>query len=738
MGGYWIFPTITFAIILNFILSQQLLLIFVLGFWIVRIYFLHNRLISVWSLTFAIIAIFFGVYTQRIDQKIIIPESKVIVVDPNTVKVNGDLVQMRGNAQHVPVLVTAKLSSAEQKKEIARNTHWFKLKIEGDYEQIDPPHNIAEFNYQQFEHRQKHCDATIFLKKFSPQLIKENWWQKILSYKRKISLYFESFPKYSRFFFKMMIDDYEDLISKDDLSRLGLLSLFSLSGLQLHLWLTTWQKLGARLRITVEWVKCFSLLFLLIIIFFHWGKIGLNRSAIFLFVSQFMTLFKRKFSGLDIWAFTFFGFLLIRPYLLFSLGGSLCILITFFMQTKKREGRIITSIKINLLMLPVIFQQVFVWNIMSLGTNFLFFPIVSFLFPVFCLNMIFHFPLFDEFINFIYWILYCTLTRLTEFKSLDLVFGQIPIWASLILVILGLLILSKKGWQWRKINGLLTLYLLLFIGIHFPFSGRVIMIDIGQGDSFLIETPFHRQVILVDTGGKLKFNNTGWHERKSKALVNTVTLNYLHSRGINHLDAVITTHQDADHIGDLPELIKHIRIDRLIYGDGIMANSHYRKKVLPLKKTTHFIPVLAGKVVDVKGLKLKILNPIEPGLGENTDSVTFLAHIGQLDFLFTGDLDIEGEKRILQKYSVKADVLKVGHHGSKTSTSPEFLQAVKPKIAWISVGRKNRYGHPSPEVLKEFEKEKIPWFATKDVGMVYYEYNPLRNELKSFVKNGSK
>ena len=127
-----------------------------------------------------------------------------------------------------------------------------------------------------------------------------------------------------------------------------------------------------------------------------------------------------------------------------------------------------------------------------------------------------------------------------------------------------------------------------------------------------------------------------------------------------------------------------------------------------------------------------------PGKGENTDSITFLTQLGGLKFLFTGDLDQVGERRILSHYSLQADILKVGHHGSKTSTSIDFLKAVKPKLAWISAGRNNRYNHPNPETLKRLHQQKIPWLITKDQGMVYYQYSLLKKEMKWFQNNGFK
>ncbi|BDR59271.1 DNA internalization-related competence protein ComEC/Rec2 [Xylocopilactobacillus apicola] len=737
MRGYWIFPTLLFISLLYLVLSPQILLGILVICCLVRIYFLRNRLIWFWSFIFAIFALSWGCYSRYVDSQIQLPKTTEVLVNPNDVKVNGDLLQMRGTAGKIPVLMTAKLQSEAEKKGFAQITYWFTVTVYQDYKGIDAPRNEAEFNYQKFEHRQKGCNLRVSLGEFEINKVNENFGQRLLGLKKKFSLYLTTFPRYSQYFLKLLIGQQDDLLGKDRLSRLGLLSLFALSGMQLYFWLSMWQSLGARMRITATKVNIFCLCFLILIIFFNQGNVGLTRSAIFLAVSRLMMILKRRYARLDVWSFTFIAFLVERPFLLESLGGILSFLITFFMQVKKPENRLVTNVKINLLMLPVILQQVFVWNFLSIFLNFLFFPVISFLFPLFCLNLILHFPLFDQGVNFICWILYRILDQLSNLQFFEIVFGQISVTVALMLVLSGLLIFSKKGWSKLALTGLASCYLVLFLYIHFPLTGRVVMFDIGQGDSFLIETPFHKQVILIDTGGKVGLDKEPWQERTSKSRVETVTLNYLHSRGINHLDAVITTHQDADHIGDLPVLIKNMRIDRLIYGEGILQNKNYRKKVEPLKNTAKFIPVLAGQTVKIKGQELKILHPSTPGPGENNDSVTFLTHLGQLTFLFTGDLERDGEKQVLKQFSVQADVLKAGHHGSKTSTSKEFLEAVSPKIAWISAGRNNRYGHPSPETLNKLTQKNIPWLATLDVGMVYYEYNAFKNEMKSF-KHGSK
>lgn len=738
MNGYWIFPTLLFIGIFYLSFGGCKFLICLILFWLVRLYFLKNRQVWFWSGVFALLAGSWGWYCSQATSNFVRPTAQWVLVNPNQVQVNGDLVQFQGKANRIPVLITAKINSAQQKSQISKNTHWFKVKVNSPFERIAPAHNEGEFNFQNYAQRQLHCNYTAFLAEFNPHLVSENFVQKLLRYKRQVFCYLQSFPHYSRLFLQILLGDSIPLTVKQSFTDLSLLNLFSLGGMQLYLWLSLWRSLGARLKITENWVNLGGILGLSVLIIFNFEKIGFTRSAIFLIVKQIGHLKHWQISPLDLWSVTFLAFLVINPEILFNLGGALSFLITFFMQTKVAESRLVTNLKINLVIFPLICQQMFVWHGLSLVTSWLFFPIVAGLFPLLGFNFFVRLPLIDGTVNRIFEFLFHLISFLANLKFARIVFGSIAIPGVMILIICNLIGLSSKGFKHCSfILGLLFAGL-IFINNRYPLVGRVVMFDIGQGDALLIEAPLHQQVILIDTGGKLTFKQESWQIREHRSRAESVILSYLHSRGIAHLDAVITTHQDADHIGDLPQVISQIKIDRLIYGKGILRNPNYRHKVAALADQAQFIPVKAGDTVTIKGLALRIFNPITPGLGENTDSVTFLVRIGGLKFLFTGDLDQAGEKRILAHYRISADVLKIGHHGSKNSSSSAFLKAIKPRLAWISAGRNNRYGHPSPETLQRLRQQKIPWLCTKDQGMVYYQFSLFNKEMKWFCEDGSK
>ena len=232
MAGYWFFPTILFIGVFYLIFGGPKLLICLIIFWIIRIYFLKKGRIWFWSLIFFLLAIIYGSYCRQVDQKILLPKTDWVVINPNNVQVKGDLAQMKGQANNIPVLVTAKINSAKQKNKLIKNTHWFKLKVTSKFERIESPHNESEFNYQSYARRQLHCDYTAFLSDFKPQIVTESLMQKIFRIKRKIYVYLLSFPYYSQLFLQLLLGGSAPLAIKESLNHLGLLALFSLGGMQ--------------------------------------------------------------------------------------------------------------------------------------------------------------------------------------------------------------------------------------------------------------------------------------------------------------------------------------------------------------------------------------------------------------------------------------------------------------------------------------------------------------------------
>ncbi|MEK5233250.1 MBL fold metallo-hydrolase [Lysinibacillus sp. FSL K6-0232] len=232
---------------------------------------------------------------------------------------------------------------------------------------------------------------------------------------------------------------------------------------------------------------------------------------------------------------------------------------------------------------------------------------------------------------------------------------------------------------------------------------RVHFIDVGQGDSILLESP-NGKTMLVDGGVK------GAGQQ---------VVAYLKELGVNKLDIVVATHPDADHIGGLIPVLNAMSIQQF-YDSGKVHTSQTFEEMLMLideKNIPYHIPKTGDTLDFDKDLSVKVLNADENAADNNDASIVLKIAYGNVSFLLTGDAGIALEKEMLQ-YDVSATVLKAGHHGSNTSSSADFIQAVKPKVTILSYGQDNKYGHPHAEVMERLQTVGSKVYATAKEGTI--------------------
>jgi competence protein ComEC len=234
-------------------------------------------------------------------------------------------------------------------------------------------------------------------------------------------------------------------------------------------------------------------------------------------------------------------------------------------------------------------------------------------------------------------------------------------------------------------------------------------IDVGQADSILVHTPSGYNM-LVDAGN----NDDG----------DTVT-SFLSSQGIKRLDVLIGTHPHEDHIGGMDTVIRQYQIGR-IYMPKVTSTTKTFEDVLQAIKNKGLnvnSPVPGSTIPLDSAIKVQILAPNSSKYEDlNNYSIVIRISYDKTSFLLTGDAENESEKEMLEKgYDLKADVLKVGHHGSSNSTSASFLKAVAPKYAVICVGKDNVYGHPKQEILDRLNQAGAKVFRTDLNGTVIAE-----------------
>ncbi len=239
----------------------------------------------------------------------------------------------------------------------------------------------------------------------------------------------------------------------------------------------------------------------------------------------------------------------------------------------------------------------------------------------------------------------------------------------------------------------------------------VAFLDVGQGDAIFVESTSGVQV-LVDGG------------RDGTVLRELAKVMPFYDRSI---DIVIATHPDADHIGGLIPVLKRYRVGTILR-PGVQSDTPATESLLKLLAGADTKEFLArrGQVLDLGGgAYLHVLFPDRDasGLESNTASVVTQLIYGEHKFLFTGDSPKKIEEYLVQLHgkSLKSDVLKLGHHGSKTSSSDLFLGFVDPQYAIISAGADNKYGHPHKEVLDKLKRFEIPTLSTSQGGTIIFK-----------------
>ena len=273
----------------------------------------------------------------------------------------------------------------------------------------------------------------------------------------------------------------------------------------------------------------------------------------------------------------------------------------------------------------------------------------------------------------------------------------------------------------KKIIICILLFLLIMFSFYkiIPKNLKINFIDVRQGDSTFIITPKNK-TILIDGGGIV---NSEFDVGKS------ILLPYLLNRGYNRIDYIIISHFDFDHVGGLFTIMEELKVGTVIISMQGEESENYKKfKEVVKEKKINVVIVGKGDRVKIENdLYFDILWPNNENIIQenilNNNSMVCKLYYKNFSMLFTGDIEEIAEKEILKEYNnnlqiFNSTVLKVGHHGSKTSSMQGFIEAVKPKIALIGVGKNNKFGHPNEEVLQRLQEIGVKIFRTDDYGEI--------------------
>ncbi len=238
---------------------------------------------------------------------------------------------------------------------------------------------------------------------------------------------------------------------------------------------------------------------------------------------------------------------------------------------------------------------------------------------------------------------------------------------------------------------------------------KVHYIDVGQADATLLQFSDNGETInvLIDTGD--------WNSSE--------VVTYLQSQKITAINLIAVTHPHADHIGQLEKIINTFSVDE-VWMNGETATSQVFAKSLEAieKNDVDYYEPEVGEVFDIGPLEITVIHPNSLSTNTNNNSLAMRLQYGDVSFLFTGDAEQQAENDILSSgANVNAKILHLGHHGSNTSSTPDFLKAVNPEIAIYSAGVDNSYGHPDAEVINRINSSDIPLYGTDTHGTIIVE-----------------
>lgn len=388
-----------------------------------------------------------------------------------------------------------------------------------------------------------------------------------------------------------------------------------------------------------------------------------------------------------------------NPYLIYNIGFIYSFIITFYLilfsklfnSKSKIKNICILPLFIFLITIPINIMNNFSLNILTPVYNLIFVPIVStILFPISFL--VFIFPILDKGYYFIWTILESVSSNLL---SIDIVFCYIPFYIFAGYYIIITFILHKLLSNEYKYIGIIFIILILhYFYPNFRNYGVIQMLDVGQGDSIIISYPNNNLNILIDTGGLINSNQSKY--------VNNITVPTLKSLGIKKLDYLIITHGDADHAGETMYLLEKVKVKKVLFNSGSLSDLEI-EIIKYLEENKIEYSFISEELVNHNNIQLYFLNSVNYN-NENEDSLVLLFKIKGFISLFMGDAGINSENKILKEYNLSTvDILKVGHHGSKNSSSEYFINSVNPDIALISAGKNNFYGHPHKEIINNLQ-----------------------------------
>lgn len=481
-------------------------------------------------------------------------------------------------------------------------------------------------------------------------------------------------------------------------SKNGIIHIFSISGMHISLLASIILSLLNRINKSSKNVVV-VIMFLIFYLVLTNYQASIIRSIIFYIVINLFKLRKVKVSTLNSFLISVSLILLFVPNFIFNIGFLYSSSVSFsliFYKNKFNKNYIMNLLYVSfisfLISLPITISLNYQVNLLSIIINLLFVPLVSFiLYPLSLI--VFVFPIFISLFNFFISITEFLSNNISNINFFNIYIPKMNFIIIIIYYLLVYLILSKSI-KWLIIFGL---YIFVVKNINIIDNNYyVYFLDVGQGDMSVIK--YKDECIVIDTGPSSMYTYK----------ITDNHIKFLHSIGANNIDLLIISHGDNDHIGNANYLIDNFNVKNIMINKGEINES---EKLLP-----------KNKIVNNYKSKMKFYI-LEHALFDNENSNSIVNYLVAYDrkFIFMGDGSKETELDIVNKYNINADVIKIGHHGSKTSSDEYFIKKINPIYSIISVGKNNRYNHPSIETLNSIKNTKV--FRTDKDGTISFKIN---------------
>lgn len=507
-------------------------------------------------------------------------------------------------------------------------------------------------------------------------------------------------------YYKMLILGIKDeTIEKvmEQYRKNGISHVFAISGLHL----IGIYKLFAKIIKKIFKSKKTDLVLPFIILSFYntliFKSISSQRAYCFLLLNTLNKLFNLELSNKKIFLYNLGIAILKNPYSIYQISFWYSYIVSFTLiffsiSKKKKYASLKNGLLIFAVTIPITINSSYEINPWTIMNNIMMVPIITgILFPILIITTIF--PILEPLENIIIIGVEYMNTLLSNLVLSEIGMRKIPE------IILGLYYLLLYGYVLLRKNKIL-IYLLILVIFYIitpklnPY-GYIYFLDVGQGDSALIISPYQKETILIDTGMENKYN-----------LENV--LKFIKSLGLNHIDYMILSHGDEDHIGNALGLLKEFEVNRIILNNG--AKNIYEKSI------EHQYSYKMSTEMTLNQIKVKeLIHQLSEE--ENDDSRILNICLYQTCTLFMGDASTKVEEELIKKYQIKSEIVKIGHHGSKNSTSNTFLKQTNFQDAIISAGRNNIYHHPHSIVLKHLKENHINIWNTQEKGTIKVRIN---------------